>query len=333
MRGDMSPDLISALDRVLALEASPDDHARLAAWVRNDADRAAWLASLRATVDADRPEVTWDVERAWQQVAARRAASAPVVAARRDASAPVIAPFRWRLGAAAAVVAVALLGVVSRGWRNQRMMPEAVTRTWIEAPIGTVRRATLADGTVVTLAAASSLTYAAQRDRREVELVGRASFEVTADSTRPFEVRTAFGTVRVLGTGFDVAAYAEEATAMVWVRHGRVAVRSAAHHAVVELSAGDLASIRAGVVTRERATDIASAGAWRDGILVFRDQPLSQVARELARWGQPLIVDPALASRRVTITLRVGALRAAAPQLALALDLQARGDSLVMREK
>ena len=333
MRGDMSPDLISALDRVLALEASPDDHARLAAWVRNDADRAAWLASLRATVDADRPEVTWDVERAWQQVAARRAASAPVVAARRAASAPVIAPLRWRLGAAAAVVAVALLGVVSRGWRNQRMMPEAVTRTRIEAPIGTARRATLDDGTVVTLAAASSLTYLARRDRREVELVGRASFEVTADSTRPFEVRAAFGTVRVLGTGFDVAAYAEEATAMVWVRHGRVAVRSAAHNAVVELSAGDLASIRAGVVSLERATDIASAGAWRDGILVFRDQPLSQVARELARWGQPLIVDPALASRRVTITLRVGALRAAAPQLALALDLQARGDSLVMREK
>ena len=77
---------------------------------------------------------------------------------------------------------------------------------------------------------------------------------------------------------------------------------------VLALAAGDLASIRAGVVTRERATDIASAGAWRDGILVFRDQPLSRVARELARWGQPLIVVPAL-------------------------DLQARGDSLVVPEK
>jgi transmembrane sensor len=316
---DFTPELSTALERVLALEASPADHARIAAWVGIDAERAAWLAAVRTTVDADPSTGQWDVERAWSAVKARRE--------RVGASVSPGVP-RWtRTLVVAGAAAAALL--LAGQWRPSRHEPQSADRrvSW-QSPVGETRRGRLPDGTDVVLASASSLTYIAQIGRREVELVGQAAFEVAPDSTRPFEVRAPFGTVTVLGTGFDVAAYRDDAVATVSVTHGRVAVRSAARGEATVLEAGDMATIRDDRVSRSRVLDSAAVGAWRDGRLVFRDVPIGRVARELTRWGRPLVVAPELDGRRVTITLRIEALAAAPQQLALALDAVLRGDTL-----
>jgi transmembrane sensor len=319
MMHELSPELQHALDRVLALDASPADHARVAEWVGSDAGRAAWLASLRATIDADPPSSHWHVDRALARVTARRR-HVPRPAASRLAWLPV-----------AAVVAAAVVIAVNSVWPRRANVERA--RVTLRAPVGGVHRARLDDGSTVVLASGSSLTYVTRDRRREVELVGRAAFEVVADSTRPFEVRAPFGTVTVLGTGFEVAGYRDDDDATVLVRHGRVAVRRAARDSATILTGGDQLIMRGEESILTTAGDTLAAGSWRDGRLVFRDVPVAQVARELTRWGQPLFAASSIGARRVTITLRIGALDTAPRQLALALDVMVRGDSLLPKAR
>jgi transmembrane sensor len=317
----LTPDVQAALDRVLALDGTPEDHSRVAQWIGSDAARAAWVAALRASIDVDPPVATWDVERALARVTSRRTAQTT-----RDM------PWRGRWRAVALGAAAASLVLIASGWWRLARIPSSIgTRLTMQAPVGGIHQERLTDGSTVVLSAGSSLTYVDRGDRREVELVGRASFEVAADSARPFDVRAAFGTVTVLGTGFEVSAYDNETQSTVLVRHGRVAVRRAARDSATVLGAGEQLEIDGDQLRLRRAIDTTVANAWRDGRLVFRDVPVAQVARELTRWGRPLFVSPALSDRRVTMTVHVAALSTAPQQLALALDAGLRGDSLVIR--
>jgi transmembrane sensor len=321
MNRALTADTQAALDRVLALEGTPEDHARVAQWIGSDAARAAWVAALRASIDVDPPAATWDVERGLARVKSRRTAQTT-----REV------PWRGRwLGAALGAAAASLVLIGSGWWRTSRVPSSIGSRLTMRAPVGDIHRARLTDGSTVVLSPGSSLTYVDRGDRREVELVGRASFEVAADSARPFDVRAAFGTVTVLGTGFEVAAYDNETPSTVLVRHGRVAVRRAARDSATVLGAREQLEIDGDQLRLMRAIDTTVASAWRDGRLVFRDVPVALVARELTRWGRPLLVSPALGDRRVTMTVHVATLSTAPQQLALALDAGLRGDSLVLR--
>lgn len=73
---------------------------------------------------------------------------------------------------------------------------------------------------------------------------------------------------------------------------GRAAMRLTAGHAMA------IGSDARGV----HPVDIASVAAWRRGLLVFRDTPLSQVVEDLNRYrpGRIILGSPSAASRRVT---------------------------------
>ncbi len=317
---ELPPAVAEAVDRWLAMEARADDQAVLAAWTNGHAERSAWLAALRSTVDVDPPATQWNVDAAWQQVQSARAARPARARATASGSA-----------ARGLSVAAALLVTLAGGWALLRDRPQAVPRLALSTPVGATLRERLADGTTVVLGPATSLSFVGEADRRDVELVGHATFEVAPDVARPFTVRAPFGSVTVLGTGFDVHAYRDEATATVTVTHGRVAVRSAARGEAHTLSAGDMATMHGDSVTVARAPDVTATLAWRDGALAFRDVPLGAVLRELGRWGHAVAAAPELADRRVTVTLRLATLRAAPAQLAVALGATVRGDSIVPR--
>src|SRR5690606_29878165 len=82
----------------------------------------------------------------------------------------------------------------------------------VSTPRGGQYQLTLSDGTRVWLNAATSVRFPAAfaDSARRVELSGEAYFEVAHDAKRPFEVRSAGQAVRVLGTRFNVTAYADE---------------------------------------------------------------------------------------------------------------------------
>lgn len=82
----------------------------------------------------------------------------------------------------------------------------------------------LPDGSKVWINNDSKLLYANFSDRktREVTLIGEAYFDVVKDKTKPFIVHTTHADVRVLGTAFNVKAYASEPTTETTLLRGAV---------------------------------------------------------------------------------------------------------------
>jgi transmembrane sensor len=172
------------------------------------------------------------------------------------------------------------------------------------APDDGPRTVTLEDGTFVRLAAGSQIRVRETEEERGLSLEGRAFFAVTRDETRPFVVRTSSGDVTVLGTRFEVAE--EAASTRTIVVEGRVGVSNA--HGSVEVPAGSLARMpREGAPAMEVPEDIWALLDWSEGVLVFQDTPLADVAREVSRhFRRPFTVsDPELGNRRITAWFQV----------------------------
>src|SRR5690606_28162717 len=95
-------------------------------------------------------------------------------------------------------------------------------------PRGGTYRIMLADGTTVWLNAGSTLRYPVQfdPDERKVELEGEAYFEVqkTKGKRIPFIVKSKGQDISVLGTEFNVSAYADEQTVRTVLVNGSVKV-------------------------------------------------------------------------------------------------------------
>jgi transmembrane sensor len=252
------------------------------------------------------------VESAYHQIqAAPGTMAAPKQSAPYDGSASVAA---WRdraihrQGAArraaiAAGVAVALIGAAT--WVYEGMPPfwrpasgEYTTRT------GEHMSLTLADGSHVDLGARSRLEVGFSPQSRDVRLLGgEAFFSVHKDAARPFRVHVLEGIVTAVGTAFNVRATEDRVTVAVSEGvvsvgdagdSGRLAPTSSAallpHVKSLRLAAGDQLSFKerppsasAGNAELTRV-DPAQSARWREGWLVYRDEPLRYVIADVERY-------------------------------------------------
>lgn len=148
---------------------------------------------------------------------------------------------------------------------------------------------TLADGTRIELNAHTSIRFENDRDKRLVRLAsGEALFHVAKDPTRPFIVETPSGTVRVTGTTFNVRNDGPTIALEVTVVEGSVLVWSTSpgSDSPIALTGGDQLSLTAsGSATKRELSGnaIEDVLAWRDGLIVFDNVPLHEVAARLAR--------------------------------------------------
>jgi transmembrane sensor len=134
----------------------------------------------------------------------------------------------WKWVAAAAVLVIA----VSVGWWISSIEPvhqQLITRVEEkpESVIYTGKQFVhLPDGSSVLLNEGSELSYSRSfGDKvREVTLRGEGYFDVQHDQSKPFKVLTGKVTTTVLGTIFNVKAYAAEQEIEVTVTRGRVQV-------------------------------------------------------------------------------------------------------------
>ncbi|WP_423735914.1 FecR family protein [Chitinophaga caseinilytica] len=154
----------------------------------------------------------------------------------------------------------------------------------LTTPRGGQYRLTLPDGSVVWLNAGSALRYptAFEGKERAVELTGEAYFEVSAQTERPFTVKLRDGAnVLVLGTGFNVQAYADEPASRTTLVNGAVLVKKGTEQQL--LRPGQEAIAAAGIQLNAQA-DVEAATAWKNGIFLFRDAPIDIVMKQLSRW-------------------------------------------------
>ena len=202
--------------------------------------------------------------------------------------------------AAMLIVAVGI-GVLSRNIipLNDAMPPQAAGQRY-ETATGERRTITLADNSTVDLAPKSVMTVRYQSTGRFVELQGQAFFNVQANRKRPFHVRARETDVVVIGTSFDVRAYADAAT-RVAVATGRVRVDS------VIVTPGEVATAQNGRIT-VTSVDVDALTLWRTGQLSFSNERFADAAAAIERWYEVDIdiPNPSLANARVTAAFATG---------------------------
>lgn len=152
-------------------------------------------------------------------------------------------------------------------------------------PSGGNYKLTLQDGTHVWLNAQSSLRYPTSFDGKErvVELKGEAYFEVAHNNKQPFIVKTAIQNVKVLGTSFNINAYANENSTITTLVTGRVQINDKSDRKLQVLAPLQQASNNGASVAVENVdTDLYTA--WKEGTFRFRSTPLPVALRQIERW-------------------------------------------------
>ncbi|MCT1526786.1 FecR family protein [Sphingobacterium hotanense] len=155
----------------------------------------------------------------------------------------------------------------------------------LTTPKGTISSILLADGSKVTLNAASSLRFPTrfQQDKREVYLEGEGYFEIKKTANHSsFIVNSKQQAVKVLGTKFVVKNYVGETESRTTLVEGKVEVRALkANHSLI-LSPGEEATLNAsGLIKREYDE---SSLAWINNDFIFINADLAEICVELERW-------------------------------------------------
>lgn len=255
----------------------------------NEADRAAfaaWLAEAPAHAEAWRR-----VQALWQRFdPAVPALRAQAVQARQQRS---MRPNRrdW-MKRAAGLAIVAGAGGYLLG--NLPLLADH------ETAIGQRGQFSLPDGSVLELGGDSALSLGFDAGRRQVRLHrGEAFFAVAPDAARPFIVQAAQGSIRALGTSFNVKR--NDAAVTVTVAEHLVAVALPGQQPLT-LGAGQQLRYDGQAYGALRQVDAAANQAWRQGRLFFQETPLGDVLADLDRYrrGRIVMTDRQLADLPVT---------------------------------
>jgi hypothetical protein len=161
----------------------------------------------------------------------------------------------------------------------------------ITTPMGGQYRVKLSDSTTVWLNANSSLDFPAAftGSERRVRVRGEAYFEVAGNARRPFIVEVGDLQIRVLGTSFDVAAYANEPVVKTTLAEG--AVQLSTHGKRYTLRPGEQAHLNKS--TGEvgiAAANLKEVLAWKKGLFYFDNTGIREIMREVARWYNASVV-------------------------------------------
>jgi len=176
---------------------------------------------------------------------------------------------------------------------------------------GTTSQLVLADGTKVWLNSGSNLKYPLNFKgySREVYLEGEAYFEIAKNRNKPFIVKTSYMDVKAMGTSFNVMAYPEEGMVETTLIMGKASLveelATSKLKTLTEIKPGEMASfdkIKKKIILEE--VDTKKIISWKEGQLIFRDDPMDNVVRKLGRWFNTdiVLIDDELRSYRYTAT-------------------------------
>ncbi len=171
---------------------------------------------------------------------------------------------------------------------NQHQMPEVITHQTVEeAPQLKALPSLifLSDGSKVRLKEGSKLIYPATftEKTREVTLIGEAFFDIARDEQKPFLIHAGNITTRVLGTSFNIKAYAEEESSEVSVISGKVSVsvngegKENARELILAPNQKAVYSKNEKVLIQRESTEKIQAETEKKAKLVFNETSLEEI--------------------------------------------------------
>jgi len=158
--------------------------------------------------------------------------------------------------------------------------------TLIEVPVGQTRQLTLADGTKVLLGSNTSITVPDKfaKDQRLVELDGEALFTVVEDKSKPFIVKTSKYNIHVLGTKFNVYAYAKSNEFETSLIHGSVCIDDGQIDSKkIYLKPSEKAEMLGGNLVKA-PMNMAEVSHMNDGVYTFDKETVGEVLERLERY-------------------------------------------------
>ncbi|MGN6533606.1 MAG: FecR family protein [Ginsengibacter sp.] len=161
----------------------------------------------------------------------------------------------------------------------------AVVYNTLTTPRGGQYKLILADGSKVWLNASSSLHFptAFTGEERNVELTGEAYFEVAKNKEKPFRVNVNGMQVEVLGTHFNVNAYADENSIKTSLLEGSVKIKRGS-------VSGLLKPGQQGVLGNNnndlkiKKVNMDEVVAWKNGLFQFDGADIKTIMLEIGRW-------------------------------------------------
>lgn len=159
--------------------------------------------------------------------------------------------------------------------------PVASMLNTLVVPMANHFQLTLADGTSVWVNANSELKFPTKFNDsdRKVYLKGEAYFEVAKDAKKPFYVVTSNGTVKVLGTHFNVSAYGN--TSKTTLSEGLVEVSKAGQSEIIK--PGQKAEIKGDEIQVKKA-NLQKDLAWKNNEFYFKKDNIVDIATQLKMW-------------------------------------------------
>lgn len=195
---------------------------------------------------------------------------------------------------AAVVVVCMSLGVLgTRYYLNSYNDGKKSCITEVNVPYGQTANVYLSDGTSVMLNSGSKLSYSDGNDKDEdvVSLSGEAFFDVTHNPDRKFIVRTKHLDLAVYGTSFNVEAYKNSEMTRATLVTGKIGVKNRVGSVQAILSPGYCATYNSSInkLTKKKV-DISMYTSWRNGIVVFKNETIRNIAKKMEVWYNVKIV-------------------------------------------
>jgi transmembrane sensor len=196
----------------------------------------------------------------------------------------------WRY---AAVVTFILIASVL-AWKIIPDAPSHTVSTTIEAPNGARTLVTLPDSSSLWLNAGSRISYNQEFGitNRDIVLEGEAFFDVTKKNLS-FTVQTSAYNITVLGTAFNVKAYAEDDVMSTTLLRGSLKVNRVTSSGKKEeflLKPNEKLVLRGSPGQRngepmilEKSVDARAEADWKDGWLTVRGESLGDLAKKIER--------------------------------------------------
>ena len=203
---------------------------------------------------------------------------------------------------------VAKSGVISRG-ENTVINNEGKTLSYKsignQAPMDSLRynevivpkggeyQLVLSDGTLVYLNSMTKIRFPERFSEkcREVEVCGEAFFEVAENKRVPFVVKTDAYEITVLGTKFNVTAYADEQVATTTLGEGAVSISGKCIGEAKALRPNEQFVLdRVSGSVEIKNVDVNYYTAWKDGMFRFRDVRLEEIMHVVERWYDMTVV-------------------------------------------
>ncbi len=198
----------------------------------------------------------------------------------------------WEVGKVAAIFILAFLGI--RYWDLKSAEEEKTSLQSIYVPAGQRAELMLADGTKVWLNSRSTLTFPGEFTgaTRDVKLDGEGYFDVARNEKQPFVVETNRYDVRVLGTEFNVIAYAKDSVWETSLLKGAVEIwKPGSDVGTLRLEPNTMVSLKENKLVKGRIRE-PDYFLWREGLLCFHNISVRDMMEKLKLYyGVDIVVN------------------------------------------